>query len=66
MIQLLFTSDIMDISFSLFLIVGFVAVVLLLEGGFVYWNDTQSPEVRRVAQRLRAISAWRNCSSSGC
>lgn len=47
----------MDYSFSLFLILGFVAVVLLIEGIYAYWNDTRSPEVRRVAQRLRAISA---------
>lgn len=47
----------MDYSFSLLLILGFVAVVLLIEGLFVYWSDTRSPEVRRLAQRLRAISA---------
>ncbi len=47
----------MDLSFSLFVILGFVAVVLLLEGVYVYWNDTKSPEVRRVEQRLRVISA---------
>lgn len=47
----------MDYSFSLLLILGFVAVVLLFEGLYAYWNDTRSPEVRRVAQRLRAISA---------
>lgn len=55
----------MDLSFSLFLILGFVAVVLLLEGGFVYWNDTKSPEVQRVAQRLRAISAGGNAEGEG-
>jgi tight adherence protein B len=47
----------MDYSFSLLLIIGFVAVVLLFEGIYAYWNDTRSPEVRRVANRLRAISA---------
>ncbi len=47
----------MDYSFSLLLILGFVAVVLLFEGIYAYWNDTRSPEVRRVANRLRAISA---------
>lgn len=55
----------MDLSFSLFLILGFVAVVLLLEGGFVYWNDTKSPEVQRVAQRLRVISAGGNAEGEG-
>lgn len=47
----------MSLTFALFIILGFVAVVLLLEGVFVYWNDTKSPEVRRVEQRLRAMSA---------
>jgi tight adherence protein B len=47
----------MSTSFALFVVVGFVAVVLLLEGLYVYWSDTKSPEVRRVSQRLRAISA---------
>ena len=47
----------MNLSLALFIIVGFLAVVLLLEGLYVYWNDTKSPEVRRVGERLRAISA---------
>ena len=47
----------MSSSFALFVILGFVAVVLLLEGVYVYWNETKSPEIRRVQQRLRAISA---------
>jgi tight adherence protein B len=47
----------MSLSFALIVILGFVAVVLLLEGIYVYWSDTKSPEVRRVEQRLRAISA---------
>lgn len=47
----------MNTSFALFVVLGFVAVVLLLEGLYVYWNDTKSPEVRRVGDRLRAISA---------
>lgn len=47
----------MSLTFALFLIVGFVAVVLLLEGAYLYWNDTKSPEVSRVQQRLRALSA---------
>lgn len=47
----------MDYSFSLLLIFSFLAVVLLMEGIYTYWNDTRSPEVRRVAERLRAMSA---------
>ncbi len=47
----------MNLGLALFVVVGFLAVVLLLEGLYVYWSDTKSPEVRRVEQRLRAISA---------
>lgn len=47
----------MNLSLALFVLLGFLAVVLLIEGAYVYWNDTKSPEVRRVEERLRAISA---------
>src|SRR3990167_5796723 len=47
----------MNIGLTLFVVMGFLAVVLLLEGLYVYWSDTKSPEVRRLEQRLRAISA---------
>lgn len=54
----------MNLSFALFVVVGFVAVVLLIEGLFVYWSDTKSPEVRRVSERLRAISAGGHTDAS--
>jgi tight adherence protein B len=47
----------MGITYTLFVVLGFVAVVLLLEGGFVLWNDNKSPEIKRIEMRLRAISA---------
>ncbi|MEZ5645226.1 MAG: type II secretion system F family protein [Burkholderiaceae bacterium] len=47
----------MNLGMALFAVVGFLAVVLLLEGLYTWWSDTKSPEVRRVEQRLRAISA---------
>lgn len=47
----------MNLSLALFVLLGFLAVVLLMEGAYVYWYDTKSPEVRRVEERLRAISA---------
>lgn len=53
----------MDYSFSLLLIFSFLAVVLLIEGIYTYWNDTRSPEVRRVAERLRAMSAGGHAQS---
>ena len=62
----------MDLSFSLFVILGFVAVVLLLEGVFVYWNDTRSPEVRTGGARCARFPpaatqrARASCSRKGC
>lgn len=47
----------MNTGLLLFVVFGFIAVVLLLEGGYILWNDNKSPEVRRIEQRLRAISA---------
>ncbi|MCL4746884.1 MAG: type II secretion system F family protein [Burkholderiaceae bacterium] len=47
----------MDIAFALSLLVGFLAVVLLLEGAFLLWSDFRSPEVMRLERRLQALSA---------
>lgn len=47
----------MDTAIVSFAVLAFIAVVLLFEGFFLYWNDNKSPEVRRMEQRLRAISA---------
>lgn len=35
----------------------FVAVVLFVEGAYVWWNDVRGPEARRVERRLRMMSA---------
>lgn len=35
---------------------GFLAVVLLLEGLFMLWTDTRSPEVKRIQRRLRVMA----------
>jgi tight adherence protein B len=47
----------MNSSYSLFVVFGFLAMVLLIEGVYVYWNDTRSPEVKRVQRRLQLWSA---------
>lgn len=47
----------MDSTLILFLVVGFVAVVLALEGSYLLWNDHKSPEVQRLARRLHTLSA---------
>lgn len=46
----------MSLSYALFIVFGFIAVVLLLEGAFQLWSDTRSPEVRRIQQRLRVMA----------
>jgi tight adherence protein B len=46
----------MRLSYSLFIIFGFLAVFLLLEGLYMYWTDAKSPEVQRVQQRLRLMT----------
>jgi tight adherence protein B len=50
------TSDIMTTSYSLFVVFGFIAVVLLMEGVYVWWSDTRSPEVQRIQKRLRVLN----------
>lgn len=42
----------MSLSYSLFVVFGFLAVVLLLEGLFMLWTDSRSPEVKRIQRRL--------------
>jgi tight adherence protein B len=40
-----------------FAVLVFAAVVLLVEGAYVWWNDVRGPEARRVERRLRLMSA---------
>ncbi len=47
----------MDYLFYLFILCAFLAVVLLLEGGFMMWNSYKGPEAKKIEQRLRALSA---------
>jgi tight adherence protein B len=46
----------MRLSYSLFVIFGFLAVFLLLEGLYLYWTDSKSPEVKRIQRRLRLMT----------
>jgi hypothetical protein len=46
----------MDLSFVLFSVVTFLAVVLLLEGLYNIWASRSSPEAKRIATRLDALS----------
>jgi tight adherence protein B len=40
-----------------FLVLAFIAVVLLVEGLYLTWNAYKGPEAKRIDQRLRAMSA---------
>jgi len=46
----------MSSIYALFVILGFLAVVLMLEGMFTLWSDTKSPEVKRIQRRLRVMA----------
>jgi tight adherence protein B len=46
----------MDLSFVLFALVGFLAVVLAIEGLYNMWASTRSAEARRLSERLHALA----------
>lgn len=46
----------MDILTVLFALAVFVAVVLALEGGFLWWNATRSAEAQRLSRRLEEVA----------
>ena len=46
----------MDLSFVLFAVVAFLAVVLSLEGIYNVWASRSSPEAKRIATRLEALA----------
>lgn len=54
----------MDSIFLIFIVLGFLAVVLFIEGSFLTWNTYRGPEARRIERRLRAMSAGATGASS--
>ena len=46
----------MNLSFSLFVVASFVAVVLCLEGFYNLWASRHGPKARRIAARLEALA----------
>lgn len=46
----------MNLSFALFVVAAFVAVVLCLEGLYNLWASRHGPQARRIAARLEALS----------
>lgn len=47
----------MDTLYLVFVVLGFLAVVMLLEGLYLTWNAYRGPEARRIERRLQALSA---------
>lgn len=53
----------MDYIYYLFVVLGFIAIFLLLEGLYSAWNAYKGPDVLRIEKRLRALSAGSSASS---
>ncbi len=53
----------MDYLLLTFVVIGFLAVVLLFEGGYLFWNSYRGAEARRIQRRLQALSAGGHASS---
>lgn len=47
----------MDYLYYAFIVLGFLAVVLFLEGAYLAWNAYKGPEATRIERRLQALSA---------
>jgi len=47
----------MDNVFLIFVVVGFIAVVLLFEGVYLLWNSYHGAEAKRLNRRLQSLSA---------
>ncbi|MDD5250358.1 MAG: type II secretion system F family protein [Rhodocyclaceae bacterium] len=43
--------------FMVFLVLAFVAIVLLLEGLYLFWNTYKSPEAKKIERRLHSLAA---------
>lgn len=54
----------MDYFYYLFIVLAFIAVVLLLEGIYLTWNAYKGPEAVSITKRLQSVSAeWHDKSS---
>ena len=47
----------MNYLYYLFVVLGFLAVVLFFEGIYLAWNAYKGPEAKRIERRLQAMSA---------
>lgn len=53
----------MDTLYYVFVICGFLAVVLALEGLYYVWETYRGPQAKRIEQRLRTVSAGAGSST---
>lgn len=53
-------QNVEDSAFLMVSILVFLAVLLLLEGSYLYWKSYKGPEVKKIQARLRALSASRD------
>lgn len=54
----------MNTTFLGFAVLLFLAVVLLIEGLYLFWNSRHGPLVKRMDERIRALSAGGHVSSA--
>ena len=47
----------MDSTYAMFLVLGFLAVFMLLEGFLLLWHDSGTPEIKRVRERLYLLAS---------
>jgi tight adherence protein B len=47
----------MDTLYYVLIVLGFVALVLFIEGAYLSWNSYRGPEAKRIERRLEAMSA---------
>ena len=46
----------MDSLFNMFAVLLFAAVILMIEGAYLWWSNTHGGEARRISRRLRRMS----------
>ncbi len=56
----------MSMIFYAFGILLFVAVVLCVEGIYIWWNSTHGAAAKRIEARLRALSAGGQVGATSC
>lgn len=53
-------ENIVSNTFLIILVLVFISVLLLLEGGYLFWKTYKGPKAKKISARLRALSASRD------